>query len=198
VIVIGLTMERNSMEIVGLAVGGLSLILTFAIYFRQKKDQDTFERALQARIDSHRSENKSQFDETQSNIAALARAVSSNITRDDEEAVLPSSEAAVGVEVIPGVDRFAATEIPLQVLSDLVEGWRQIDDGVDRRGWTIADVHFAMHKRAGKGNHPWFVFLRDSEDFQNTSAWRITRGGRGRTGPTVTYWEPENESASSK
>lgn len=125
------------LEIVGLSVGAASLIVTVAVYLRQRADQSFFERALNQRMDNHHGETTAALASTRSDLAALARAVSANPTLDEDEPIVPPGVEHSGTRVAGDVDRYEPGEIPLRVLADLVTGWQAQDDGVDRTGWTL-------------------------------------------------------------
>lgn len=75
---------------------------------------------------------------------------------------------------------YGPDEIPLTVVKDLVTGW----DVVGKGGrWPVSSLVGSVRKST-RGNHPWFVTLRDP-DGNRLRTWKVSRGGRGKTEPTV-------------
>lgn len=83
---------------------------------------------------------------------------------------------------------FNSSEVPLSVLSNLVQGWRNLDEYRNNDNtWTTGNVVGAWRPipngSTGRGNTPWYVTFIDSKDERRV--WRVWRGGRSKTRPTV-------------
>jgi hypothetical protein len=177
-----LGLSKSNLEAWDYIGGGFTLggaLLAVFIYLITAHDTDRLRAAFESgqnaiinRIDEHEKDR------------ARSQAQNDQEPTDDVEPVVPNTDKPRDHEVIEGVSFYPPGAIPLRVIADLVVGWASLDTH-DRRGWTIGDVRWAQHKETGKGNHPWYVLTQDTEDPENRVLWRITRGGREKTGPTV-------------
>ncbi|MDH3006250.1 hypothetical protein [Gordonia alkanivorans] len=71
--------------------------------------------------------------------------------------------------------------VPLSVIADIVWGWRAKKIGKDRT-WTV-EYLIGAFRPSGQGNHPWYLYFRAPDGTK--SIWRMYRGGRANTTPTV-------------
>lgn len=174
---------------VGFIVGVLSLLLAIVLFWVQKRDQAQFEGTTQASLQTLAQVGRATHDR----LGELAQAAAESTAGSDEEAVVPVEEIPKAEEIVPGVRRYMRDDIPLKVLGDLAQGFRE--GAEDNSGWLLGEVMFALHKDAGPGNFPWFVVLRDRDKTDRIFMWKVTRGGAGRTGPTVVPWDYEPQPA---
>lgn len=73
------------------------------------------------------------------------------------------------------------SKVPLSVVADIVWGWRVNEIGKDRT-WTV-DYLVGAFRPTGRGNHPWYLYFRTPDG--QKSIWRLYRGGRSNSKPTV-------------
>lgn len=114
-----------------------------------------------------------------------ARDVAPPTPEEDEEV----EKRAQVIDVAGQPGRFIeARDIPLSVIGNLVRGWRNMEELKSNEGrWSIANLIGAWRPTgesgSGKGNFPWYLtFVNSAGEIR---VWRVYRGGKGKTEPTV-------------
>ncbi|MGO1971420.1 MAG: hypothetical protein ACTH2Q_00530 [Propionibacteriaceae bacterium] len=162
------------LAIVGVVLTATALGVAVAIYRRQDTEQREFRRhvdgrfddMIRERIDADRDEPGSAPDEYMEPPRHVTRTVGEvSVVRPDD--------------------------IPLAIVGDLGAA---IQRGTsDNSGWVLGEVR-AGYRRAGRGNHAWYLLLQDRSNHSNAWVVRIARGGQRKSVPTVT-WENAVEPA---
>lgn len=90
----------------------------------------------------------------------------------------PTSEPATTVR-ISGIEYelYALSNVPIRVVRDALDNIEDLPSG------TLSRIEFIARK-AGKGNHPWLMKF-----FGTDTTWKISYGGQGKDGATVTPLE---------
>lgn len=82
-------------------------------------------------------------------------------------------------------------QIPIRVLGDLHVGWARMDERGDLQKVTRWEAGEAVaYRRRKAGNHAWYIRLTDRDKPENSYFWRVSRGGQGKTEPTVEQLSP--------
>ncbi len=154
----------------GIGVSGLGVVLTYAIYRRQ-------------RLEAGESE-----DRTKAHIEAQLRPVLALIANgrdepesDDGDAFAEEDKvmAQFGQEIGDGLRVLRAAQVPLSIVAELVDFWKSQGKAGQ---WSVGNLHSALRK-AGKGNPSWYLVFEDRDSLR---AWKVSRGGRGKAGSTIT------------
>jgi hypothetical protein len=82
-----------------------------------------------------------------------------------------------GMTAARGVRRLASDQVPLGILTDLVN---HSNKAANARRLTVGMLDFAL-RRTGRGNHAWLLVLNDG----TRRVWKVSQGGRAKHGPTV-------------
>lgn len=78
---------------------------------------------------------------------------------------------------------YSQQHVPLYVVADLVEAWRDDPDPSMKDGnWVVRNLIGAA-RPVGQGNHPWLIVFRNRADERRS--YRLYRGGRGNQGRNV-------------
>jgi hypothetical protein len=166
----GVEIASFAFTILGVLLTVLALGFAVAIYGRQTVEQMNFRTHVDKRFDA---------------------LIVERIEKEELTGVSPNVEVSdpprYVTRTIGDVSVVDPNDIPIAVIGDL---WAAISTGEfgDHRGWLLGEVR-AGYRRSGKGNHPWYVVLDDREQTDNTWIARLSRGGQGKSAPTVTLEE---------
>ena len=167
-------------SILGVLFTIISAILAVLIYKRQGSEQRNSTAGLHSR-----------FNEQDELLKEVARRAKSDLEPEpakQEDLVKEDARAQENADVylLDGVSVYPPQDIPLRVLGDLVQGWRKQGHFTENGGWLLGEIVQGLHKQGAKGNHPWRVVLIDRDKPKRRFVWKISRGGQGKTEPTVT------------
>lgn len=170
---------ESGSERVGLLLTATGVILAVVIYRHQKSEAAASEKRI---TDSVR-------DEIRDVLPIAQKEDEESDTSGDDlypEAAQVLNDA--GVDLGSNFSYLAADKVPLLVLGDLVSVWEE--EGKQGR-WDVGDLRWCL-RRAGRGNHPWFVAFHDPDKKQDRY-WKVSRGGRGKDRPSATELYLSNE-----
>jgi hypothetical protein len=164
-----------------------AVFLARRIYQRQKVEQHDSTLGIYGRLDQQ----KEIFDAQIELLKAIAQQANAEVAPKSLKPDTPVDEdarATVSADVfeLEGVTVYQPQDIPLRVLGDLIQGWREQGDFEENKNWLLGEVERALHKRGAKGNHAWRIVLVNRDDMGKRFVWKVSRGGQGKTAPTVT------------
>lgn len=177
-----------SISLLGLGFTLYGVALALTIYERQLDESRAGEDRLKDFVKGQvtkavRAAQSTTLDPAESE--AASRDLPPQELEEDEEATRTSQ--VVDIAGQPG--RFIeARDVPLSVIGNLVWGWRNMEEMQANEGrWSIGNLLGAWRPTSEsgspKGNFPWYLTFENSAG--EIRVWRVYRGGKGKTQPTV-------------
>lgn len=186
----------SGLSLLGLSAAFGALGVAIAIFQKQKADQDS----ANVETKAHLKRLTTTTGEINAKLNSAASVAESDEERaaagDDVEDAAKDSDAmqrGKPMKVDGRWGHFLAREsVPLSVISDLVWGWRREGIGRDRT-WTVENL-VGAYRADGRGNFPWLLYFVATDGGEQI--WRLYRGGKAKSEPTVRDVSDEHETPS--
>lgn len=155
----------------GIALTAAALVMALMIFVAQAVDAEQKHSTVERRFDELEENIPAAVSDSQPTAAAKEYDAYERATEEFQKHALSLASAPVDFTGPDGV--------PLEVLADVVNHWR--NEGEKGR-WTTGDL-IGVARRQGRGNFPWFVGFKPDG---GTAQWlQVSKGGRGKTEATV-------------
>lgn len=192
--------DDNLLGVIGTLVSTIGVLLAWAIFDRQARDNESAERRAQRARDAVEERTRDQLSQTNLKVEAITdglKQITTGLATEDDQAD-PYGDASDwirkhGSQLDPDFDSVEASGIPLVVVADMVRGWERAGKKAGPEGgWRVGQLVAAIRKR-GPGNFSWFV-VTEGHATPESRVFRVSKGGQKNSLPTTTEikdWETQ-------